>query len=185
MMEQDKTPLVMLARDTLLEPEEKRIIRNILEECDKDFWPPLSSRSGTSQQLLLGETVEENGVELYCREVLEQSAILAKLGEEIVGFLSYRPSYRCSALEEYGEVAYMTTLCLRHSQRGKGYSPGFYHAAEKRIWERFPHRRIAFRTWSTNLTQLHLAEKLGYQAVAVLKNDRGEGIDTVYYIKNP
>ena len=175
--------IALLPRDLLTDPEEQQAILEILTECDGDFCPPLSYRGGTSEKQLGHAHPNTDGVQRYYEEILQQSAILAKRGEEIIGFLSYRPSYRCPALEQFGEVCYMTTLCLRHSERGKGLSPAIYEAAEQRIRQRFSGRIITFRTWSTNQAQMHLTEKLGYRCVAVLKDDRGQGIDTMYFVK--
>lgn len=44
-------------------------------------------------------------------------------------------------------------------------------------------KRITLRTWSTNGAQEHILDKLGYSLVRRLKDDRGEGIDTVYFVK--
>lgn len=181
--EKTEQPVRLLARDILTDEREKQEIYDLLRECDQDFWPPLSARSGTSQKELSDAHQSDDGVHGYYEEILQQSAILAKRGEETIGFLSYRPSYRCQALEQFGEVCYMTTLCLRHTERGKGLSPGIYRAAEQRIRQRFPGRLITFRTWSTNQAQMHLVQKLGYRCVAVLENDRGQGVDTMYYVK--
>ena len=43
-------------------------------------------------------------------------------------------------------------------------------------------RFIGTRTWSTNAAQMHIFPKRGWKAVCVKKNDRGEGIDTVYFV---
>lgn len=181
--EKKEQSICLIPRDVLTVEREKKEIYDLLKECDLDFWPPLSARSGTSQKELSGARQSAGGVRSYYEEILQQSAILAKRGEETIGFLSYRPSYRCQALEQFGEVCYMTTLCLRHTERGKGLSPSIYRAAEQRIRQRFPGRLITFRTWSTNQAQMHLVQKLGYRCVAVLENDRGEGVDTMYYVK--
>ena len=42
---------------------------------------------------------------------------------------------------------------------------------------------MALRTWSTNKAQLHLMEKMDFHCETRLKNDRGEGIDTLYFVK--
>ena len=58
-----------------------------------------------------------------------------------------------------------------------------YAEAEKDIAAKFPGSRITLRTWSTNGAQEHILDKLGYSLVRRLKDDRGEGIDTVYFVK--
>ena len=40
---------------------------------------------------------------------------------------------------------------------------------------------MLLRTWSTNRAQAHLMPELGFEEVLRLPNDRGCGVDTVYY----
>lgn len=54
---------------------------------------------------------------------------------------------------------------------------------QKRISSKISGSRITLRTWSTNGAQEHILDKLGYSLVRRLKDDRGEGIDTVYFVK--
>ncbi|NLP58322.1 hypothetical protein [Lutibacter sp. B1] len=42
---------------------------------------------------------------------------------------------------------------------------------------------ITIRTWSTNFTQLKMLEKRKYRLVKEIKNHRGEGISSLYFIK--
>lgn len=58
-----------------------------------------------------------------------------------------------------------------------------YAEAEKGYRSKISGSRITLRTWSTNGAQEHILDKLGYSLVRRLKDDRGEGIDTVYFVK--
>ena len=86
-------------------------------------------------------------------------------------------------LEAYPDSCYLTTLCVWPDYRGQGISEVMYAEAEKDIAAKFPGSRITLRTWSTNGAQEHILDKLGYSLVRRLKDDRGEGIDTVYFVK--
>lgn len=77
----------------------------------------------------------------------------------------------------------MTTLCIDPEWRGQGISESLYILAEKEIRAVYPGAPITLRTWSSNQAQKHILEKMGYHTVKRLKDDRGEGIDTVYYVK--
>ena len=81
------------------------------------------------------------------------------------------------------DSCYLTTLCVWPDYRGQGISEVMYAEAEKDIAAKFPGSRITLRTWSTNGAQEHILDKLGYSLVRRLKDDRGEGIDTVYFVK--
>ena len=43
------------------------------------------------------------------------------------------------------------------------------------------HDAVSTRTWSLNHAQLHELAKRGYRQLALLKDDRGPGVDTVYF----
>lgn len=176
---------IFIHREKILDEQEKREVYEILEECDQDFCPPLSYRSSTSQKQLTQVEDGKEGVRRYYEEILQQPTLLVKREGRTIGFMSYRIGYTCKELEHYGKVGYLTTLCIRPSERGRRLAPLIYRAVESHIYSQYPDLVITLRTWSTNKAQLHLMDELGYHCVARLENDRGEGIDTVYYAKEP
>ena len=97
--------------------------------------------------------------------------------------MTWKDHFNCEHLEAYPDSCYLTTLCVQPEYRGQGISEVMYAEAEKDIAAKFPESRITLRTWSTNGAQEHILKKLGYDLVKRLKNDRGEGIDTVYFVK--
>lgn len=176
-------PLTFLPRMELTDEEEKAAVLALLTECDQDFYPPLSNRSSTSEKTLSGTVQGNNGVYSYYEEILQQPVMIVKRGERIICFMSFKIGFTCEALEKYGPVCYLTTLCLTHDERGKGISPHVYRAVENYVMEHYPDLEITLRTWNTNQPQMHLMKKLNYELVATLKDHRGPGIDTVYYVK--
>ena len=98
-------------------------------------------------------------------------------------FMTWKDHFNCENLEAYPDSCYLTTLCVWPDYRGQGISEVMYAEAEKDIAAKFPGSRITLRTWSTNGAQEHILDKLGYSLVRRLKDDRGEGIDTVYFVK--
>ena len=42
---------------------------------------------------------------------------------------------------------------------------------------------VTTRTWSTNASQMHSFRKRGYAICERIADDRGKGIDTVYFVK--
>lgn len=179
----DELPLTFLPRMQLTDEAEKAAVLGLLTECDQDFYPPLSNRSSTSEKTLSGTTQGDNGVYSYYQEVLQQPVMIVKRGERIICFLSFRIGFTCEALKQYGPVCYLTTLCLTHDERGKGISPHVYRAVEEYVMKHYPDLEITLRTWNTNQAQMHLMKKLNYQLVATLKDHRGPGVDTVYFVK--
>lgn len=158
-------------------------IYSILCECDLEFYPPLSARNSSAQKNLDLKQPEEGGKPYtYFEEMINQDFILAQDGEKVVGFMTFRRNYSCSALNKYGESLYITTICVRKSHRNHGALSMMYDEIERNVSKSLNCPYISTRTWSKNEAQIHTLEKRGYSIATVLKNDRGNGIDTVYYI---
>ena len=166
-----------------LTQEEKDQIWEILCECDEEFYPKLSARESSSQkQLIVDETaVGQVKPVTYFNEMIAQEFLVAKDGERITGFMTFKKDYICDALREFGTSLYITTVCVRHACRGQGIMKELYACMENEVWPIYGCNRISTRTWSLNDTQLHELAARGYERLAVLENDRGNGVDTVYF----
>ena len=176
-------PIFFVSPDHELTEKEKSEIFEILSACDQDFCPPLSERGGTAEKNLTGGSSHNPGVTDYYRELMTQKNFLWKQGGRTIAFMSFRPEYQCPQLSRFPRVCYLTTLCLLKEFRGKGLSVRIYREVLQYLRSRYPDATPALRTWSTNGAQIHLMEKLHFEQVAVLRNDRGNGVDTVYFAK--
>lgn len=165
----------------MISPECEAMYR-ILTECDRDFCPPLSARSSSQQLNWDAKEAEQDGVKDYYEVLLKQENLFWKEDGEIAGFMSFVPYYTCEYLKNYREVCYLTTLCVSPKFRGRGLSPKIYAVVFQYIHETYPDSTIAFRTWSTNAAQMYLVKKLGLTEILRLPNDRGPGVDTIYYV---
>ncbi|MBR2801423.1 MAG: GNAT family N-acetyltransferase [Erysipelotrichaceae bacterium] len=165
--------MIIIERQELSE-KEKGEVWQILIESDREFVPPLSARSSTVQQDLQ-DTNEKELPSAYFAALQEQSFLLAKEGEETLGFLSYRQGY---VLEKLGKEAYtyVSTVIVRKPYRGQGITAQLYQHLRKITEE-----KVLLRTWSGNTAHMAVLTKLGFREVLRIPNDRGEGIDTVYY----
>jgi ribosomal protein S18 acetylase RimI-like enzyme len=47
--------------------------------------------------------------------------------------------------------------------------------------EKYADRNIFTRTWSTNTAHISILKKYNFREIHRIENDRGEGIDTVYF----
>ena len=166
-------------RDKLEDEWEANEVYAILSECDKDFEPPLSERGSTVQKTW--EKKSGDGVRNYFNEVAKQHTLLLKREKKIIAFLSFRSMEECEALKDYRDICYFTTLCIRKEYRGQGLALVLYQKAKEYVEESSRYTVMALRTWSTNKAQLHLMEKMDFHCETRLKNDRGEGIDTLYF----
>lgn len=171
-------------KGTVLTEKEKEAVWEILCECDRDFYPRLSLRNSSSQKDLKGneaESTADNKPTVYYEEMIKQYFILAYDGEEVVGFMTFKQDYTCEALEDFGVSLYITTVCVRKACRGQGIMKDLYRVMEQDVPGRCNCNRISTRTWSLNDAQIHELTKRGYEKLAVLENDRGPGVDTVYF----
>lgn len=155
----------------------------MLELCDQDFVPPLSHRNSTSQTNWAETEEKTDGIAEYLENICSQHVVLWKEEGVVRAFMTWKDHFNCENLEAYPDSCYLTTLCVWPDYRGQGISEVMYAEAEKDIAAKFPGSRITLRTWSTNGAQEHILDKLGYSLVRRLKDDRGEGIDTVYFVK--
>ena len=74
---------------------------------------------------------------------------------------------------------YISTVITDKMFRHRGITKGLYAV----LLEKYKDKNIFTRTWSTNISHTTLLQGLGFGEFKRLANDRGEGIDTVYYFK--
>jgi ribosomal protein S18 acetylase RimI-like enzyme len=63
--------------------------------------------------------------------------------------------------------------------RGKGVTTALY----QKLFTEYEKVNIFTRTWSTNFAHIKILGKYGFEVIKILKDDRGIGIDTVYFKK--
>lgn len=157
-------------------------IRRILELTEDEFHPPLSGREGTTQTADLNET-RNDALDDYYDDLMDQRFVLTLEDDRVVGFLSFRQEYRTDVLEAYSPSNYVSTVAVHPDERRQGYARRMYRTLLNDIPESVRSPCITTRTWSTNQSHLALLAELGFENVATLRNDRGEGIHTVYYVR--
>ena len=155
-------------------------IISMLSESDNDFVPPISARSSTLDKSFNG-TPSESGILSYYREMKRQSIIGAFEDGELLGFVSYRENF----ISEEIDVSqlpniYISTLVLAKKARGKGITKKLYSYL---FSELYPERNIFTRTWSTNFAHINILSAFTFTEILRKENDRGAGIDTLYFKK--
>ena len=154
----------------------------LLSNADKEFLPPLSARNSTSQKELKTRKFLEDGVENYFQEMWAQEFLLATVGakeKQLAGFMSYKNGYEVSLSGGSIKSWNVSTVVVAPEFRGQGITTRFYTELQKRAKiAKYP---IVTRTWSTNHAHLKILHQLGFKMVMRLPDDRGEGIDTLYY----
>lgn len=164
------------AKDSEIKDE----IKKLLLSEDKSFVPPLSSRTSTTQNFSSNQTVEHS-IDNYLATIANQSIIVLKDGRTVAGFLSYRREYECAdaGTKSY---AYVSTIIVNPRYRGQRLAYDMYYELFSRMQK--TSMPVVTRTWSTNTAHLHILDQLGFKLMKRINNDRGEGIDTVYYRKD-
>lgn len=135
-----------------------RQMRRLIYDCDNEFIPPISKR--------------EISIADYCYKVLmTQQLIVAMIGDKVVGFLSY-------LWDEEKDWYYINTIITDPEYRGRGVATNLYG----RLVELCFDHDVTIRTWSTNEKQISILKKFNFEEYNRIRNDRGEGIDSIYYI---
>jgi len=155
-------------------------VYKLLEAADNEFIPPLSSRSSSTQQTLSNFAKRTDGIDQYFEQLKGQRFVVAFENKKLIGFVSYKENYSCSEIpnSELPNI-YITTLVVSPSERGKGVTKALYN----KLFEEYMSVNIFTRTWSTNIAHTKILQGYGFEIIKVIKNDRGNGIDTVYYKK--
>ena len=157
-------------------------VQDILEDCGDEFVPPLSTRMSTHQSKLDDLVDSGNGVRAYFDELSTQPFVLALDDDgRVLAFLSFIENYQLDFLDCGKGSDYISTICTRKEYRRRGLASQLYAFVENELRPRL----ITIRTWSTNDSQLSLLKNRGYRLVEQIKDGRGQGIDTVYYAKEP
>ena len=157
-------------------------IRDLLVLCDKEFTPPLSARSSTTQLDLHSSEESKSGIEEYFVEISKQSAVVATFKGEVVGFVSFKYDYVCEYItKDFAPNVYVSTIIVHPKYRHRSIASSMYEVLIKKL----PKHYIFTRTWSTNLSHIRILLSLGFHEHCQISNDRGENIDTNYYRLNP
>ena len=155
---------------SLMSEEDKNELWNILCLSNNEFVPPLSSRNSTTQQDFTQNIIDDKPT-AYFEELLGQKWLVAKINNHIVGFLSFIE-------EDYG--AYISTVIVRKEYRNQDICRILYHELGLMIHG----NKLRTRTWSTNDAHIHILQSIGFVMVEKIDNNRGIGINTLYFEKD-
>src|SRR5580704_16107775 len=96
----------------------------ILAEVDEEFVPPLSRRRDTTSPIRSASS-DANGfcvgdAGAYQQSVIQQWTLFARDGQEVVGAMSYIPTYWIAHLRPWMPCTYLSTLVVPSTYRRKG-----------------------------------------------------------------
>lgn len=173
----------MLTYKLLKKEEQEKYFDQIFEmmlEGDKDFIPPLSARSSTTQKNLTSNKGSIEGLKSYFEEMKSQRFMVCVDEDVLVCFVSFKENFTNDKIHDKDlPNIYLSTLIMRPQYRGKKVTQTLY----EKLFDIYADASIFTRTWSTNIPHIKILSKFNFQSIATLKNDRGKGIDTVYFAK--
>ncbi len=170
---------MQLIQEEILSADYLEEVRDLLYQADHEFIPPLSSRNDTTQAALLPGKESDQPPYTYFETMRQQAFILAVEEGHVAGFLSYIPAHPVRLENREAICSYVSTIVVKKTARGKKLTEKMYRA----LFEHTGDRWVITRTWSLNMAHLTILKRLGFTLAMTLPNDRGEGIDTVYYEK--
>jgi hypothetical protein len=163
--------------DTQQKQKNAEQIYKMLVDSDKEFIPPLSQRGSTTQSDLSGGS--SKGIDEYFNAVMEQELLGFFDDGEFCGVLSFIKDYQNVEIKDMSKPnIYLSTLVITPSCRGKGATKKAYDYAFNTL---YPTCNIYTRTWSTNIAHIKILDFFNFSRILIKKNDRGEGIDTIYF----
>lgn len=151
----------------------------MLAHCDRDFVPPLSTRFSTSDTKFSPTTVTKNGVLAYFKDMIGENILAAIEDDKLLGFVTFKYNLTCKyiAPDTFPNL-YICTLLLSPAARGMGLTAKMYAHLFDTL---YPTHNLYTRTWSTNAAHIKILDRFGFAVIARIENDRGTGIDTVYF----
>ena len=156
-------------------------IFDILRACDSDFVPPLSARFSTSDTKFSTETGGENDVNAYFEDMMDQQILAAVEDGVLLGFVTFKLDLVNGVLgADTLPNLYICTLLLSPAARGRGVTAKMYAHLFDTL---YPRVNLFTRTWSTNAAHIKILTRFGFNLIKRIENDRGAGIDTVYFGK--
>lgn len=153
------------------------LIGEMIRRYGDEFVPSLNSRHSTRDQSFKKGTGGSDSHE-YFDSLKSQPILIIESDKRPIAFMSYIESYHLPNPADT-EVLYISTLIVDADYRKRGLARKLY----QKLFTLYPEKELATRTWSTNDGHLHLLNSLAFQLALTIPNDRGAGIDTVYYVK--
>ena len=148
-------------------------LKEMLRKHDKEFVPPLSSRD-SAVHTNFDELSYSCNIGMYCNEMIKHNVYVVVDEDKIVALIAFRYNYTNKYIRKTPNI-YVSTVIVDNRYRGKGIADKLY---EELMTKGLP---IYVRTWSTNKSHIRVLDKLQFDLIKTIENDRGEGIDTLYY----
>lgn len=151
---------------------------HILETVNKDFIPPLSSRTDTTAHDLSAK-VDHDRPTAFFESIMTGHVLLACADDKAVAFMGFIPRYSDPMLEDWAPCTYISVVAVLPEYRRRGIAQRLNDTFEQLpVVLESPY--ITRRTWSTNQANLTLLKSRGFEEIIRLPDHREPGVDTIY-----
>ena len=166
--------------ETLKTGSASKQILEILTSCGNEFVPPLAERESTTQSSLASSHENAGGIPYrYFEALKKQHILIAEESGIVMGFMSFKENHITDILtDRYLPNVYISTVLTDRRFRRQGVTKALYQS----LLEKYKGKTVCTRTWSTNASHIRLLSGLGFAECGRIPNDRGAGIDTVYFV---
>ena len=157
-------------------------ILRILTDCGNEFVPPLASRKSTTQSDLTGSYANACDIPYeYFESLKKQHLLIAEDGGIVMGFMSFKENHVTDIItNRHLPNIYISTVIADKNFRRQGVTKALYQS----LLEKYKDKNIFTRTWSANVSHIKLLTLLGFAEFKRIPDDRGNGIDTVYFVSS-
>jgi ribosomal protein S18 acetylase RimI-like enzyme len=152
--------------------EDHNPLCRFIEIVDNEFYPPLSMRGNGIEQRVWECLTGKHSYYL----IAEDHSGPSGTSGNVIGVIG------CNKFWRGENDAYINLMCVHPSQRKKGISTALCQELERELINSRI-KKIYVCTWSTNDAAMRLYESNGFVPYCIVKNDRGNRVDTIHYMK--
>lgn len=169
----------------LLSDQEKKVyeeeIFSLLKAADDDFLPPLSQRcvDPVTNRNTFSDVPSDGNIRDYASAMARENILAIFEDGALCGFVSFAENLENDVITEIPNI-YIGTAVISEKLRGRG---TLSHTYDYLFSTLYPKHNLFTRTWSTNVAHIRVLDKFGFERIKTLKDDRGDGIDTIYFGK--
>lgn len=163
--------------EKLIDPLYKQKLLSLLLACDDDFFPTISAKRNPH------DGKKETGLRIYMDEKKDYHYLLVWDEGRLIAFSNFVLDFTIPCFPDYPKSLHIDTVCVERAYRNQGIGKRIYQYYEEMLPDAFRATYYTLETSSINKPQIKLMEKFQYEIICRITDDRGKGIDTIYFGK--
>jgi len=157
-------------------------VTRLLEHVDEEFVPALTSGARSAVSRAPGEAGATD-IQGYVERCLDRPMIGVFDEDRLVGFCSFKRLEDANALSAFTPTNHVEIIAVDESHRGRGLATRMYRTLLSDLPSAWRAPSVSTKTWDTNAAHIAVLENLGFEEVARIPDDRGAGVDTLYFAR--